>query len=596
MYINQLHTTISRSNNTVQQMLTRRKQIKSNWKLEGRVGKRRGSIQKYCSAIASNIKIAICYFFNIETLTAILSTNKTELPFSSQDITRTVKYLNSRYKVLNVDKFGPLNSTKFVIVVQIFLLSFDQWQSLETEIVHDRVNYLNYLIDSLRNCEEIDKALVIFSHDCLLSQINLLIKEIKFCNVSVHLRCSFLNNIYCLTLYKFFSRLAFSKFIQQKLFNQNLVMQIFYPYSIQWYRDCFPGPDSGNCILQGNESNLKAQIVLTDLTETCHCCCLFILLFSSEKVRRSGIQGQYGRHRDAKLAQIKHHWWWKVLKFYKFSEFYKRHTMNYVFDNIMKKFGLLNTPLLILEEDHYVSPDLLYMMDLITKQKQKHVWNTIIAEMTTTKYCLQCQVIVLGHYREIERKPSQLGRHLWYSSDHNIGMVFDRTAWSQVKNFFYSLTALKETFYCLFLQTLVFCEYDDYNWDWSLMRVNQECFRSKWETITVTLPRVMHIGDCGVHTQRCGTQNSSQEVIRMYYDILPELFPKTLVVAEKPAILKEPSAPNGGWSDIRDHQLCLQNSIAYSLTVSISNQGLVITRGNINVQVKSEVGVQCTDC
>lgn len=44
------------------------------------------------------------------------------------------------------------------------------------------------------------------------------------------------------------------------------------------------------------------------------------------------------------------------------------------------------------------------------------------------------------------------------------------------------------------------------------MRVNQECFRSKWETITVTLPRVMHIGDCGVHTQRCGTQNSSQEV------------------------------------------------------------------------------------
>lgn len=48
----------------------------------------------------------------------------------------------------------------------------------------------------------------------------------------------------------------------------------------------------------------------------------------------------------------------------------------------------------------------------------------------------------------------------------------------------------------------------------------------------------------------------------MYYDILPELFPKTLVVAEKPAILKEPSAPNGGWSDIRDHQLCLQNSIA----------------------------------
>lgn len=87
-----------------------------------------------------------------------------------------------------------------------------------------------------------------------------------------------------------------------------------------------------------------------------------------------------------------------------------------------------------------------------------------ISKLNCFRYCLQCQVIVLGHYREIERKPSQLGRHLWYSSDHNIGMVFDRTAWSQVKScskvkifldFFYSLTALKETFYCLFLQTLV---------------------------------------------------------------------------------------------------------------------------------------------
>jgi hypothetical protein len=47
------------------------------------------------------------------------------------------------------------------------------------------------------------------------------------------------------------------------------------------------------------------------------------------------------------------------------------------------------------------------------------------------------------------------------------------------------------TVWCLQL----FCTYDDYNWDWSLMRVNMECLKERLHVIYTKAPRVFHIGD-----------------------------------------------------------------------------------------------------
>lgn len=40
-----------------------------------------------------------------------------------------------------------------------------------------------------------------------------------------------------------------------------------------------------------------------------------------------------------------------------------------------------------------------------------------------------------------------------------------------------------------------FCTYDDYNWDWSLQHVSQQCLRNKLHAMVVKGPRVFHIGE-----------------------------------------------------------------------------------------------------
>lgn len=43
-----------------------------------------------------------------------------------------------------------------------------------------------------------------------------------------------------------------------------------------------------------------------------------------------------------------------------------------------------------------------------------------------------------------------------------------------------------------------FCTYDDYNWDWSLQHVSQQCLHSKLHAMVVKGPRVFHIGEWSV--------------------------------------------------------------------------------------------------
>lgn len=54
-----------------------------------------------------------------------------------------------------------------------------------------------------------------------------------------------------------------------------------------------------------------------------------------------------GNYRVAQLTQIKHHWWWK---------------MNFVFDGIVKRYGLQDKYVMMLEEDHYLGSLTLFLM------------------------------------------------------------------------------------------------------------------------------------------------------------------------------------------------------------------------------------------
>ncbi|TMS36067.1 hypothetical protein L596_003329 [Steinernema carpocapsae] len=273
------------------------------------------------------------------------------------------------------------------------------------------------------------------------------------------------------------------------------VIQIFYPYNIQIFPNIYPGQDPNDCPEKiGKE---KAKTI---------------------KCNNWQHPDKYGNYRVAKLTQIKQHWWWKV---------------NYVFDGIVKNYGLTNSYVLLLEEDHYVSPDFLHVLYLMIENREK--------------YCSTCEVLSLGfylkNYKTYHSDIDKLGVHPWFSSKHNMGMAINLATWESIRN-------------C----SDMFCSYDDYNWDWSLLQVSLKCMERKMRVIFAKAPRVIHVGDCGVHTHRCAVHNAADSARQLFEQVNESLFPALLTVKETSRRMLKPSKPNGGWGDLRDHKLCLTNS------------------------------------
>uniref|UniRef100_A0A914S4R9 Alpha-1,6-mannosyl-glycoprotein 2-beta-N-acetylglucosaminyltransferase n=1 Tax=Parascaris equorum TaxID=6256 RepID=A0A914S4R9_PAREQ len=185
----------------------------------------------------------------------------------------------------------------------------------------------------------------------------------------------------------------------------------------------------------------------------------------------------------------------------------------------MARYELGDAWVVLLEEDHYVAPDFLHVLKLIIENKKK--------------FCEACQVISLGfylkQYRSYQDDITLLGVHPWFSSKHNMGMAFDASTWQLIKN-------------C----SREFCTYDDYNWDWSLMHISMKCLPSKLRVIAVKAPRVLHAQD-------------------LFLRVSERLFPSSLRVVENSRRMLKPSKENGGWGDLRDHELCLNNSRTASL-------------------------------
>ena len=79
--------------------------------------------------------------------------------------------INRMERVLNEDRFpNHLTSPEAIILVAQ---------------VHNRANYFKYLIESLKAIQDVDRVLVIISHDLYLEEMNSLVRSIDFCRASV---------------------------------------------------------------------------------------------------------------------------------------------------------------------------------------------------------------------------------------------------------------------------------------------------------------------------------------------------------------------------------------------------------------------------
>ncbi|XP_063703413.1 alpha-1,6-mannosyl-glycoprotein 2-beta-N-acetylglucosaminyltransferase isoform X2 [Culicoides brevitarsis] len=227
----------------------------------------------------------------------------------------------------------------------------------------------------------------------------------------------------------------------------------------------------------------------------------------------------YGHYREAAFTQTKHHWFWKTNTVFDGLEVTKYHTGLVVF----------------LEEDHYVAEDFLYVLNMMQQKSRES--------------CPKCNILSLGtylktfNYYTYSSKKAEITP--WISSKHNMGMALNQTTWHQIKS-------------C----AIHFCNYDDYNWDWSLQHLSQQCLENKLYAMVVKGPRVFHIGECGVHHKKNNCE--SNQVISKVQQVIHiatkagQLYPKSITLT-MPSITKKTKLRkgNGGWGDKRDHLLCL---------------------------------------
>lgn len=272
------------------------------------------------------------------------------------------------------------------------------------------------------------------------------------------------------------------------------VLQIFFPFSIQLYPQEFPGHDPRDCPRDiPKKEALKLGCINAEYPDS------------------------FGHYREAKFSQTKHHWWWKL---------------HFVWDRVrvLKDHkGLV----LLIEEDHFMSPDFIHLLKLMTALKREQ--------------CSDCDILSLGSYSHIgySSKANKVEVKAWKSTEHNMGMALSR-----------------ETYQKLIQCTDTFCTYDDYNWDWSLQHLTVSCLPSYWKVMVSEAPRIFHAGDCGMHHKKASCMPISQKtkIENILQSSGNQLFPKNLLIAKRlPANGAGGVAPhvkNGGWGDIRDHELC----------------------------------------
>ncbi|KAH8278462.1 hypothetical protein KR018_003592, partial [Drosophila ironensis] len=495
-------------------------------------------------------------------------------PPNITEIKRQILRYNEMQTVLNEDTFGPLQNDSVIILVQ----------------VHTRITYLRHLIVSLAQARDISKVLLVFSHDYYDDDINDLVQQIDFCKV----------------------------------------LQIFYPYSIQTHPHEFPGADPNDCprnikkdqalIMNCNNAMhpdhyghyreakftqtkhhwiWKANRVFNELEVTRYHTGLVLFLEEDHYVAEDflyllAMMQQRTKDLCAQCNVLSLGTYLRTFNYYTYHS--KTNKKSYA-SSLISTNSLLgynrnnnnrNSVQLAVSSSYSSSSSSaqsstsslknakVYVGDTgdsskkdigNVNSKRGNLINTVTATATATAatsfdtsnneqsshssnknngaqtWNYHVLPSLYSVYQKVEIMP-------WISSKHNMGFAFDRTTWTKIRQ-------------CAFH----FCTYDDYNWDWSLQHVSQQCLQHKLHAMIVKGPRVFHIGECGVHHKNKNCE--SNQVISKVQHVLRiarnshQLFPRSLTLTV-PSLIKKSKLRkgNGGWGDQRDHELCLNMTLS----------------------------------
>ena len=293
------------------------------------------------------------------------------------------------------------------------------------------------------------------------------------------------------------------------LVKENGAAQIIFPYSAVHFQNEFPGPDEKDCYETDDLTSAKCRNL--NWTDT---------FGNYRNFGKSIIYRKMSifQIKTLALANIKHHWWWKINWLHK----------NVKFDRV-----------LLLEEDYGVLPDALTTLDQLVEIKHDFV-------------SLGNYVDNLNLSNRLFKAPNSTFTydHSYFSSSvNNMGLVFSA-------QFVDNLIEKFKTDFCL---------YDDYNWDFTLMHISTEVTKPSWLVVSPLLSRIQHLGvkTCGTHitdkkATECNIESIHEQFRRDITKVSTFLFPQKFSETKKP---KKPYAKkpfrSGGWGDPRDIKMCL---------------------------------------
>lgn len=251
------------------------------------------------------------------------------------------------------------------------------------------------------------------------------------------------------------------------------VMQIFYPFSLQLHPYKHPGVDPEDC-KPGYPAPKNPKYCLI---------------------------------RDAYLTEHKQHWWWMANFIFRRLKWSKRY----------------QSPVIFLEEDNYVTPDLLYMYHFIHRSLEYFPYVEVASFGRTWTRNTEMDLLTVEPWRP----------------PFDVGLAFNKTTWEKILE-------LSEKF----------CMYNDYSWSYSLLHLFENFPRGHVDMVACMVPRVLKIKEFE------NTDDILTTVSKLLGNL--ELYPKKFQAVHlfRPEgrverVIKGPPVGSGGWNDIRDQLLCL---------------------------------------
>ncbi|XP_044130801.1 alpha-1,6-mannosyl-glycoprotein 2-beta-N-acetylglucosaminyltransferase-like [Bufo gargarizans] len=272
------------------------------------------------------------------------------------------------------------------------------------------------------------------------------------------------------------------------------VLPVYFPYSLSFYPDEFPGNDPADCPRDMPKESA--------LLKGC----------SNAKYPDS-----HGHYREAAFTQDKHHWWWKL---------------HFIWERVREVSGH-GGHILFLDEGSYLFPDWLHVLRLMQKQCQEE----------------GCHMLSLGGTGVPETSPDPQHMELsgFVAPRHSAAIAVSRETYYQLMGCLAQFCTYDDYNWDWSLQHI----------SAACLAHPLKVLSARLPRVLTLPAKAEDGGMCGRYGPCANMDASSQALRAKIRQLSGQLFPKAINIASRQQEMRNPPPmKNGGWGDIRDHTLC----------------------------------------